>query len=361
MNKEKKLGVILVAIFAFFVGCLIMYAVIYSFPTILATTKIEKDVTVNENGIADAVEKVYDAVVVVNVYKNNVLAASGSGFTYKLENGNIYILTNNHVIEGGSKVTVTFTNGDVLETEVIGLNALADIAVLSVKANDKIVLSRIGSSNDARVGDTVFAIGAPLDKAYSWTVTRGVLSGKDRLVESKNTSQSTEYVMKVLQTDAAINNGNSGGPLCNSNGEVIGITSMKLVDTSVDGMGFAIPIETAVEYAEKIINKEEIAQPYLGVSMLNVSDAYYYAQYYSYLVRNNITSGIIIVEVESKSPAAKAGLKSGDIITKFNNNEVGTIGYLRYYLYNQNIGDKVHITYTRDGKEKSADITLVSK
>jgi serine protease Do len=216
----------------------------------------------------------------------------------------------------------------------------------------------LGSSEDLRVGDTAFTVGAPLDNAYSWTVTRGIISGKNRMVEVELSSSSGDYVMNVLQTDAAINSGNSGGPLCNANGEVVGITSLKLVEESIEGMGFAIPIERALEYAEKLIKGEEITQPYIGISMVNVADAYYDLKYYNMLTKYNITSGVVILGVERGSAAEKAGLSVGDVIIKVNNDQVSSIGYFRYYLYNYNPGDNVQITYIRNGEEKVTTATL---
>lgn len=362
IRKEHKAMKVIVPIIIFFLGCAAMYGAIMSFPKIFNTTitKLEKSVTITDEGIADSVEKVYDAVVVVSNYKDNKLYSTGTGFVFKKDNKVAYILTNNHVISGGSKVSVTFTDGRVVETEVIGSNILSDIAVLSVDAKDIISVAELGKSDDLRVGDTVFAVGAPLDSVYSWTVTRGILSGKDRMVEVSLSQNSGDYVMKVLQTDAAINSGNSGGPLCNSNGEIIGITSLKLVDESVEGMGFAIPIEVAVSYGEKLIAGEIIVQPYLGISMLNVTDAYYYSQYYHMLNQYEISSGVIVVSVEDGTPAAKAGLKPGDVIIKVDNNNTTSVGYLRYYLYNHNIGDKVSISFIREGKVKTTDIILGS-
>ena len=231
---------------------------------------------------------------------------------------------------------------------------------LKINKKEVISVAEIGSSEKVRVGDTSFAVGAPLDSVYSWTVTRGIISGKDRMVEVSLSSNAGDYVMKVLQTDAAINSGNSGGPLCNANGEVIGITSLKLVSESVEGMGFAIPIEVALNYAEKIISGEKITQPYLGISMVNVVDAYYYPQYYNIIKENNISNGVIIVDIEKNSPADKAGLQSKDIIVKINNDEVTSVAYLRYYLYNYNVGDKIEITYIRDSKTLKTTVTLGS-
>ncbi len=359
IQKESKNKSIILCIIMFFVGCLIMYGIMYKYPTIInsSVTKLEKNVTITDTGIADAVEKVYDSVVIVATYQNGTMIASGTGFVYKTEKDNAYILTNNHVIESGDEVNVTFTDGKIKKTEIVGADTLSDIAVLKVNKKEIISVAQIGNSDSLRVGDTSFAVGAPLDSVYSWTVTRGIISGKDRMVEV-NLSNSGDYVMKVLQTDAAINSGNSGGPLCNANGEVVGITSLKLVAESVEGMGFAIPIETAISYAEKLISGEKITQPYLGISMVNVADNY--PQYYNLIKENNITKGVIVVDVEKGSPAAKAGLQSKDIIVKLNDDEVTSVAYLRYYLYNYGVGDKVTITYIRDGKTLKANVTLGS-
>ena len=358
--KKKIIPVILI----FILGVAGGIGLIYAFPNFLNTTKvkIQKDVTITDSGISDAVEKVYDAVVVVTTYNNGELYGSGTGFVYKVDGKTAYILTNNHVISSASSVTVTFTNGEVYETNIVGSDSLSDIAILSLDKKNIISIASLGSSENAKTGDTAFAVGAPLNSVYSWTVTRGIISGKDRMVEvsldSSSSSSSNDYVMKVLQTDAAINAGNSGGPLCNSNGEVIGITSLKLVDESVEGMGFAIPIETATKYAEILISGEKITQPYLGVAMINVSDGMYYKKYYDMLSKYNITSGVIINEVESGSPSDKAGLKSGDIIVKLDDNQISNIAYLRYYLYNYAVGDTVEITFIRNGKTKNTKVTL---
>lgn len=361
MNEISNKKNIVSYIMVLFIGALIMYAVVYFFPTSITenVTKLEKDVTVTDTGIADAVEKVYDSVVIVSTYKDNVYSASGTGFVYQKEDNKYYILTNHHVIDGGNKVTVTFTDGKVLETKVVGSDQYADIAVLSLETKEDVKIAPIGKSESTRVGDTAFAVGAPLDSAYSWTVTRGIVSGKDRMVEvSLDKSSQNDYVMKVLQTDAAINSGNSGGPLCNSNGEVIGITSLKLVSSGVEGMGFAIPIENAIKKAEQIIKGETANYPYIGISMLDLSKAYYSYQYYDLIKESNLSSGVIVVDVEKGSPASKAGLKSNDIITNINGEEVKNVAYLRYYLYQNNINDEIKLTIFRDGKKQDITVKL---
>ncbi len=323
--------------------------------------KSEKEVTVTDTGIADAVEKLYNAVVVVEVYQNNTLAASGTGFVYKTEGKKAYILTNNHVVDskkGKVTVKVIFTNGKEEEVTVEGSDQYSDLAVLSLDAEDVISVAEIGSNDATRLGDTVFTIGAPLDTEYYWTVTRGVVSGKDRMVEvSLDNSNTSDYVMKVLQTDASINSGNSGGPLANSNGQVIGITNMKLVSSGVEGIGFAIPIEDAVKFADTIIKGESIKRPLLGVSMLNLSDRYQlYTQGIS--LNTELTEGVVVVQVQKNSPSDNAGLKRGDIIISMDDEKVKNVATLRYNLYKHSVGDTANLVIERDGKQETIKIKL---
>ena len=310
------------------------------------------------NSIADAVSKVYDAVVVVEVYNNNQLASTGTGFVYKKANGKAYLMTNNHVISGGKTVKVLFQNGDELEATTVGSDTYSDIAVLSVKDSDKIVAATTGASDKSTVGDTVFTVGSPEGSDYAGTVTKGILSAKDRLVEvALSNSQTSDYYMQVLQTDAAINPGNSGGPICNTNGEVIGITNMKLVDDTVEGMGFAIPIEDALKVAEVLEKEGKVSRPYIGISMLDLSNSYYLWQS-GIMVPENVNNGVAVVKVESNSPADKAGIKKGDIITKLAGKDTKSLAEFRYELYKHSPNDSVEVTYIRDGKEQKTKLTL---
>ena len=316
--------------------------------------KTVKDVTVTDTGIADAVSKVYDTVVTVETYRKDKLYATGTGFVYKNEGGKGFILTNNHVIENGDKIKVVFTNNNTVDAHVVGSDKYADIAVLTVDSSNVLSVAQIGNNTNSRLGDTVFAVGEPIDSsAYSWSVTRGILSGKDRMVEvSLNGNNSvSDWVMNVLQTDAAINSGNSGGPLSNSNGEVIGITSMKLASSSIEGMGFAITIEDALDWARRIENGESIVRPYLGISMYNLADI---------LIRVEapISSGVYIDKVEDGSPAAEAGFKTGDIIVKMGDAEIKSIAFLKYQLYKYNVGDSVKVSYYRGSELKETTIKL---
>ncbi len=359
LNKKATKN-IMTYIIIFFVGCLVMYAVVSFFPVAITEDVIKevRDVTINDTGIAEAVAKVYDSVVVVSTYRDGTYIASGTGFVYRQDGDTYYLLTNYHVIEDGDNVTVTFTNGDVVETEIVGHDEYADIAVLSIESDIELTVAELGDNEESRVGDTAFAVGAPLDSAYSWTVTRGIISGKDRMVEvSVSNSNTSDYVMKVLQTDAAINSGNSGGPLCNANGEVIGITSLKLISSGVEGMGFAIPIEDAVEKAEQIISGDVSAYPVIGISMLDFSNAYY-SQYYSLIRNSGLENGVIVTSVENGSAADEAGIEANDIITAIDGEEVLNSAYLRYYLYQHSVGDDITVTVYRDGSTRDLKLTL---
>ncbi len=212
-------------------------------------SKLEKSVTITDNGIADAVEKVYDSVVVIETYINDKAYSTGTGFVFKTNDKYGYIMTNHHVIANSNKIKVTFTNNKTVEATLVGSDEYSDIAVLTVNKKDVISVCEIGSSSKMRVGDTTFAVGAPIDSSvYSWTVTRGILSGKNRLVEVSGTNRNNSFIMEVLQTDAAINSGNSGGPLLNNIGQVIGVNSMKISDA--EGIALAIPISSVVSFME---------------------------------------------------------------------------------------------------------------
>ena len=338
---------IVTVILSVLIGAGSMLLVFHFYPdltrdNITNVTRIEKEVSITDEGIADAVDKVYDSVVIVKTYRRNQLYATGTGFVYKKTNGIYYLLTNYHVIQDGDKVEVVFTDNSTEQVTVKGGDKYSDIAVLTYDSTGTRPIAKVGSSIDMRVGDTVFAIGSPLDSSvYSWSVTRGVLSGKDRKVEVSTTNTSAnDWIMQVLQTDAAINSGNSGGPLCNSNGEVIGINNMKLITSGVEGMGFAIPIEEAAAYADAIINGKNITRPTLGITMAENKN------------------GVLVSEVRANSVAANAGLQKGDVITAINDEKVVNMASLKYALYKYEVGDTVTIHYLRNGKAQTTKMKL---
>ncbi len=316
-------------------------------------------VVVDESGISEAVEKVYDGVLMVRNYQNNEVASTGTGFVYKIDGDDAYVMTNQHVVDGADKVTLITSNDEEIDGEVLGGDSYVDIAVIKTKKTDGLIALQLGNSENAKLGDLVFTIGNPLGYEYRGSVATGHLAGKDRLV-SVSTDSSTagsDWVMKVLQTDAAINPGNSGGPLMNANGEVIGVISMKLVQTEVEGMGFAIPIEYINSKIETLEKGEKIEWPLLGVSMINVSDAKN-SYRYNFDIPKDIDSGVVVAGIESGSGAASSDLKEGDIITKIDGVEVEDSAYLRYELYKHSVGDTIEITYIRDGKEHTTKVVL---
>ena len=318
-------------------------------------TKIEKSVTVTDKGISDGIENIYDAVVVVENHQKNKLAGIGSGFIYDKEG---YIMTNHHVIEKAEELKVVLSNGETLSATLVGSDEYADIAVVKIDKKYVEKVAIIGSSEKANVGDTVFTIGSPMSSNYSGTVTRGILSGKNRMVEVSVSSSSNDWIMNVMQTDAAINPGNSGGPLCNVSGEVIGINSMKIVQSEIEGIGFSIPIEDAMEYANKIVKGIEIKRAYLGISMGDISTSAYQLMRAGITIDPSITSGVIVFEASNDGPSGKAGIKKGDVITKIGNVEVKNVAELRYYLYKNKPNDKVDITIIRGTTEKVLKVTL---
>ena len=315
-------------------------------------------VVVDESGISESVEKVYDGVLMVRNYQNNEVASTGTGFVYKIEGDSAYVMTNQHVVDGADRVTLITSNDEEVEGEVLGGDSYVDIAVVRIKNVDGLVALTLGNSENSKLGDLVFTIGNPLGYEYRGSVATGHLAGKDRLVSvSTDNTSSSDWVMKVLQTDAAINPGNSGGPLMNANGEVIGVISMKLVQTEVEGMGFAIPIEYINSKIETLEKGEKIEWPLLGVSMINVSDAKN-SYRYNFDIPKDIDSGVVVAGIESGSGAASSDLKEGDIITKIDGVEVEDSAYLRYELYKHSVGDTIEITYIRDGKEHTTKVVL---
>ena len=363
-NKSNEISIpiviILIVVLSLLSGCLGAYLMLTSLPTTTTNNGITTSAAkLNEpNSISTAVEKIYDSVVVVEVYKDKKLVSTGTGFVYKKENGKAYLMTNNHVISGGKEIKVLFTDETEVEATIVGNDTYSDIAVLSIKDNDKIVASTMGSSTKSNVGDTVFTVGSPEGSDYAGTVTKGILSAKDRLVEvALSNSETSDYYMQVLQTDAAINPGNSGGPICNINGEVIGITNMKLVDDTVEGMGFAIPIEDALKVVEILERDGKITRPYIGISMLDLSNSFYLWQAGIY-IPDNVKEGVAVYKVESNSPANVAGLQKGDIITKIAGKATKTLAEFRYELYKHSPNEEVEITYYRNGKEQTTKVTL---
>ena len=312
-------------------------------------------VIVEEGNLSAAVEKVYNSSVMVKTSKGTKAVGSGSGFVYKVDDKYNYVITNHHVIKDGDAFTLINYEEEEVKATLLGSDEYLDIAVLRIDKRDDMPAVAIGKSSEAKLGDTVFTVGTPLGYTYHNTVTSGIISGLNREVEvslsSGNSIYATKenYVMEAIQTNAAVNPGNSGGALVNAKGEVIGVISMKLVDSSIEGMGFAIPIELVMSNVETLEKGNKIERPLLGIQLLDITDTWQLARN-GIEIPDDVDSGIVVVIISENSGAAKSGLQKGDIITEINGAEVKNSAYLKYLLYKYKPGDEVEITYFRAGK-----------
>ncbi len=286
---------------------------------------------------------------------------SGSGVIFKKANGKAYIITNNHVVEGASSLKVSLFDGTDVTAKLVGSDSLTDLAVLEISDKHVTKTASFGSSSALRTGESVIAIGDPLGKDLSRTVTQGIVSGLNRTV-SISTSAG-ESSINVIQTDAAINPGNSGGPLLNTDGKIIGINSMKISESDVEGIGFAIPSNDVKPIAEELLTKGQVERPYIGVSMIDLEQVpQNYQEGTLGLFGKQLNKGVYIREVAQGSPAAKAGLKAEDIIISLKGKETGTGSELRNILYkNTKVGSTVDVKIIRNGKEMTKKMKLTQK
>ena len=358
-NKIAYLATIILCIALGVMGTIVVYKKIPQKTTITEENTNKNSVTITEtNTIKTAINEIYDAVVVVETYKNNTLYSTGTGFIYKEDENNGYLITNHHVIEGGNKFIITLSEGEETEATLLGSDEYSDIAVLKIPKESVKKVAKLGESANMEIGDTVFTVGSPMGKEYMGTVTKGILSGKNRTV--KITTTNSSLMLEVLQTDAAINPGNSGGPLVNINGEVIGVNSMKLVEDRIEGMGFAIPMEIVTTLIDKLEKGEKIERPLIGIEMADIENTFtLYRQ--GIIIPEDITQGVVVVKVSDNYPAGKAGLKKGDIILSINDTQIEDSIHFKYLLYKYNIGDEITIKYYRDKKIQETKLKLDKK
>ena len=285
-----------------------------------------------------------------------VESGTGSGVIYKKDNGKAYIITNNHVIEGAKEVEISLYDGKKATAEVVGADALTDLAVLTIEDSVAPEAVDFGDSDSIRPGEEVLAIGNPLGLDFSRSVTQGIVSATGRAI-SVDTSDG-EWELDVLQTDAAINPGNSGGALINTAGEVIGINSLKISESGVEGLGFAIPSNDVIPIVTELIEKGKVTRPYLGVSLTNTEEL---PQYYLQEMPEAAKAGVMVTSVEQGSSASDGGIQEQDIIVAIDGTEVSTAAEMRKQLYkDKKIGDKVVFKVYRGTKEKTVTVTLKS-
>lgn len=298
----------------------------------------------NELTVAEINNKVSPSVVLITA-TGMMSGGQGTGFIIS-EDG--YIVTNAHVVSGFSEITVTLNDENKTEypATVVGEDAATDIAVIRIRAKG-LTPAEIGTSASLQVGQDVVVIGNPLGEEFTGSVTTGIISALDRQVEFNDGS-----VYNYIQTNAAINSGNSGGPLVNMQGQVIGVTAAK-IDTSVaEGMGFAIPIDDVVPVANDLIEFGYVKnRPYIGIAGEGINEQY--AKFY------NLPSGVLVASVSEGSPAAECGLKVDDIITHINGTEVSSVGQLNAVKNKYKPGDTVELTVYRYSTGDTFGVKLV--
>ncbi len=261
----------------------------------------------------------------------------GSGVVFDASG---YIATNNHVVDGAQTITVSFADGRTMDGTVVGTDPATDLAVVKVDATDLPVAS-FGDSDSLLVGEPAIAIGNPLGMEFRGSVTVGVISALNRTIELGDRR------FQLIQTDAAINPGNSGGALVNADGQVVGINSAKIAAAGVEGMGFAIPINSARPILQSLVEKGRVIRAYLGVSVLDAASAARYGY------ELNIDRGVYVVKVEKGGPAYQADIREGDIIVRLNGTDVNSLADLRAILDGVPVGSKADIVIVRNGKERT--------
>ncbi|QLK86268.1 S1C family serine protease [Staphylococcus sp. 17KM0847] len=273
----------------------------------------------------------------------------GSGVIYQRTQNEAFIVTNNHVIEGASSIKVQLHNSKQVNAQLVGTDALTDIAVLKIKNRDDIKAINFADSSKVKTGDSVFAMGNPLGLEFSNTVTSGIISASERTIDAETPAGTNKVT--VLQTDAAINPGNSGGALVDINGNLVGINSMKISAPQVEGIGFAIPSNEVKLVIEQLVKNGEVKRPSIGIGMINVADIPA-----SYQRKLKVDQGVYVAEVQRR----QINLKKGDIITKIEGQKVENDSDLRSYLYkNKKPGDQVTFTILRDGQSQKVNVSLI--
>ncbi|MGM9988652.1 MAG: S1C family serine protease [Bacillaceae bacterium] len=333
-------------------------------------TTTPKNVTVvNKEDVASVIQQVKTAVVGVNNYQNtnNFMmesqqqVGSGSGVIYKKVGNKALVVTNHHVVSGAQKLDVKLDNGKRVEAKLVGSDSLMDLAVLEIPADDVEYIATLGNSDNVRVGDTAIAIGNPLG-FLEGTVTQGIISSKEREIPMDvDGDGQTDWEAQVLQTDAAINSGNSGGALISADGEVIGINSSKIASESVEGIGFAIPMNLAKPILESIEKYGEVKRPVMGVKLISLEDIPSFNLQSTLKLPESVTTGAVVAGVTTGSPAQAAGLKEYDVIVALDDTAIQNVLQFKKYLYtNKEPGDKVKITFYRNGKKQTTTASLTT-
>ena len=293
--------------------------------------------------VGPAVVGITNKAVARDWFNNPVqVEGAGSGVIFRKDG---YIVTNNHVISGAKEIIVSLSDGRSLSGKLVGADELTDLAVVKVDADD-LPTAEFGNSDDIMVGEPAIAIGNPMGLEFQGSVTSGVISALNRSLEID------DRVLKVVQTDAAINPGNSGGALVNADGKVIGINSAKIARSDIEGMGFAIPINTVKQIVDELMSSGKVTRPYLGVGIFDKETA----GRYGYIL--NVDKGVYIENVTVNGPAYKAGLRQGDVILAIGDKETNKVSDVRNAILDSKVGDTVQVKYERNGRVSTVDVAL---
>lgn len=321
-----------------------------------SNTSNNQEIVINPNDsyttVSAVVQKSMSSVVGITtveikdyLYTQQLVSGVGSGIIVDSDG---YILTNSHVISDGNakEIQVLFEDGEKVNAEVVWVDNYMDLAIIKVNRTN-LPVAVLGDSDSLVVGELAIAIGNPLGLEFQRTVTSGIISGLNRSVQVDN-----NVVMEnLIQTDASINPGNSGGPLLNAKGEVVGINTAKI--SSAEGLGFAIPINTAKPIIEEVIKTGTYQKAYIGIKGVSVEE-------YEMGLGVDLAaeSGVVVLEVQANSPASKAGLQNGDIITKMNDKDIEDMYDLKNSLYSYKPGEKISLEILRNGEKKTVEVTL---
>lgn len=379
-NLLKKLGnITLIFIVGFLGGILGTFLTLQNSHSSTSNTESKqvhsttvKTAYKNTTSTSEAVDKVKNAVVSVITYSDSSnqglfekeensdsqISSEGSGVIYKKEGKYAYLVTNTHVINGAKKVDILLADGNKVPGEVVGSDVYSDIAVVRISADKAKAVAEFGDSNQLTVGETAIAIGSPLGTDYANSVTQGIISSQGRNVKLK-ADNGQNISTRALQTDAAINPGNSGGPLINIQGQVIGITSSKISNngqTSVEGMGFAIPANDVVNIIKQLEEKGKVVRPALGIQMMDLSNLST-SDLSQLKLPEKISGGVLVRSTLENMPASDK-LQRYDVITKIDDTDIESTADLQSALYSHQINDTIKVTFYRDGKQQTTSIKL---
>ena len=294
--------------------------------------------------VGPAVVGITNKAVARDWFNNQVQVEQGvgSGVIFRADG---YIVTNYHVIAGAQEIVVSLPDERSFTGQVIGADELTDLAVVKIDATD-LKVAEFGNSDDIMVGEPAIAIGNPMGLEFQGSVTSGVISALNRTLDIN------ERQLKLIQTDAAINPGNSGGALVNADGKVIGINSAKLAANGVEGMGFAIPINSVRAIVDELMSNGKVLRPYIGVGVFDKESAA--RQGY----RLNAEKGVYVEEITLNGPADKAGIRRGDLILEIDGKEINKVGELRAVILDHKAGDTIRVKIERDGSKNDVDVVL---